>query len=88
MEMTGCKVNWYFRELFSILLTALNQRKPTTVSDEGYKRLLFFNFNGASWPTGRQSNGHKFSRLISRDSVCLKANTTPLWSFCTNIATI
>ena len=69
MEMTGCKVNWYFREFFSILLTALNQKQPTTASDEGYKRLLFFNFNGASWPTGRQSNGHKFSRLISRLSL-------------------
>ena len=69
MEMTGCKVNWYFGELFSILLTALNQKQPTTASDEGYKRLLFFNFNGASWPTGRQSNGHKFSLLISRLSL-------------------
>lgn len=69
MEMTGCKVNWYSRELFSILPTALNQKQPTTASDEGYKRLLFFNFNGVSWPTGRQSNGHKFSRLISRLSL-------------------
>lgn len=69
MEMTGCKVNWYFRELFSILPTALNQKQPTTASDEDYKRLLFFNFNGVSWPTGRQSNGHKFSRLISRLSL-------------------
>ena len=69
MEMTDCKVNWYFRELFSILPTALNQKQPTTASDEGYKRLLFFNFNGVSWRTGRQSNGHKFSRLISRLSL-------------------
>ena len=58
MGMAGCKVNWYFRELFSILLTALNQKQPTDASDEGYKRLLFFNFNGASWPTGLSCSKH------------------------------